>query len=284
MLYAKIINNMKSVVTQFRICILSLIIILSQQSTAYAFDVQGEGCSADCNQCHKITLAETAKIFKNFEQFNVVSVGEGPVKGMWEVQVEAKSKRRPIYLHFSKKYFFSGNIVDIENKKVVTSQPARETVPKEKVDVSKIPLNDAIIIGKASAPNKVIVFDDPDCPFCRKLHPEMKEVVLRRDDIAFYIKLFPLVGLHPKAYEKSKAIVCAMSFKMLDDAFSGKDIPAPKCETKEIDKNIELASKLGISGTPTLILKNGEVIPGYAKADALINMIDKAKQGTGAKK
>jgi thiol:disulfide interchange protein DsbC len=274
---------MKFADLQWRVIILVFAALLSFGFAAHAFDLMGEGCSTDCNQCHKITLDEAANIFKNFEQFKVVSVGDGPVKGMWELQVEAQGRKLPIYLHFSKKYFFTGNIIDIEKKQVVTNTPAQEAAPREKIDVSTIPLDDAIIIGKASAANKVIVFDDPDCPFCRKLHPEMKEVVSKRDDIAFYIKLFPLVGLHPKAYDKAKAIVCSKSFKMLDDAFSGKDIPAPKCETKQIDLNIELAAKLGISGTPTLILKNGEIVPGYAKADALISIIDSADQGSKSK-
>ena len=275
---------MKTAITQLKVFILFLVIMLSLKSAAYAFDKMGEGCSADCNQCHKINLEEAANILKDFEQFKVVSVGEGPIRGMWEVQVEAQGKRLPIYLHYSRKYFFTGNIIDIEKKKVVSKIPAPETAAREKIDISKIPLDDAIVIGKPSSPNKVVVFDDPDCPFCRKLHPEIKEVVSKRDDIVFYIKLFPLVELHPKSYDKSKAIVCAKSFKMLDDAFSGKDIPPPSCDTKQIDKNIELASKLGVSGTPTLILNNGEIVPGYAKADEIIKMIDSAKQETGAKK
>lgn len=275
---------MKRANSQLKVIISFFVIMLSLTSASYAFDKMGEGCSTDCSQCHKIDLAETANILKDFTQFKVISVGDAPIKGVWEVQVEAQGKKLPLYLHYSKKHFFTGNIIDIANKKVVTNTPAPETAPKEKIDFSKIPLDDAIIIGKPSAPNKVIVFDDPDCPFCRKLHPELKEVVSKRDDIVFYIKLFPLVSLHPKSYEKAKAIVCSKSFKVLDDAFSGKDIPPPSCETKQIDKNIELASKLGISGTPTLILKNGEIVPGYAKADALMNMIDGAKQEVGTKK
>lgn len=275
---------MKRLNAQFTAIISFFVIMLNLNSSAYAFDKMGEGCSADCTQCHKIKLDEATNILKDFSEVNVVSVGDAPVRGMWEVQIEYQGKKFPIYLHYSKKYFFEGTIVNIENKQVVSSLPAPETAPRGKIDVAKIPLNDAIIIGKPSAPKKVIVFDDPDCPFCRKLHAELKEVVSKRDDIVFYIKLFPLIELHPKSYDKSKAIVCSKSFKLLDDAFSGKDVPSPSCETKQIDMNIELASKLGITGTPTLILKNGEVIPGYAKADALIIMIDSAKQETGAKK
>jgi len=242
----------------------------------------GEGCSADCSQCHAITQGEASAILKDLVT-RVVSVGEGPIKGMWEVQVDVQGKQFPIYLHYSKKFFFTGSIIDIENKKFVTSLPSAEAAPKEKVDFSHIPVDNAIVIGKPTASKKVIVFDDPDCPFCRKLHPELKDIVSKREDIAFYIKLFPLVGLHPQSYDKSKAIVCSKSFELLDEAFSGKDIPPASCETMEIDNNIELAAKIGISGTPTLIFNNGEIYTGYVKSDDLITMIDSVEPLTGVR-
>jgi hypothetical protein len=40
-------------------------------------------------------------------------------------------------------------------------------------------------------------------------------------------------------------------FKMLKDAYAGKEIPRLEGEPKEIDANIKLAEALGIPGTPT---------------------------------
>jgi thiol:disulfide interchange protein DsbC len=102
----------------------------------------------------------------------------------------------------------------------------------------------------------------------------MKKVIEKRKDIAFYIKMFPL-PMHPGAYEKAKAIVCEKSLALLDDAFEGKQLPQPKCETSVVDENLKLADKLGISGAPTLILPDGRVIAGYKEADALIQLIVK---------
>jgi thiol:disulfide interchange protein DsbC len=65
--------------------------------------------------------------------------------------------------------------------------------------------------------------------------------------------------------------------KLLDDAFSGKDIPPPSCETTQIDENIRLAESLGITGTPTLILENGMVIPGFLESEKLLEIIDSIK-------
>ena len=84
--------------------------------------------------------------------------------------------------------------------------------------------------------------------------------------------------MHKGSYDKAKTIVCEKSLALLDDAFAKKSIPAAKCETKALDENIKLAEKLGIRGTPAIILSNGMVIPGYKDADSLIALIDKALQ------
>lgn len=102
----------------------------------------------------------------------------------------------------------------------------------------------------------------------------MKKVIEKRKDIAFYIKLFPL-AMHKDAYAKAKAIVCEKSLSLLEDAFAKKTLPAPKCETSVVDDNISLAQKLGISGTPAIIMPDGRLISGYLEADALIQQIEK---------
>lgn len=102
----------------------------------------------------------------------------------------------------------------------------------------------------------------------------MKKVIEKRKDIVFYIKLYPLVSIHPSAYEKSKTILCNKSLKLLEDAYEGKKLPKPKCEAKEIDENLKLGSELGISATPTIIMPNGKVITGFLNAEQLISLID----------
>jgi len=100
----------------------------------------------------------------------------------------------------------------------------------------------------------------------------MKKVIEKRKDIVFYIKMFPL-KMHPEAYEKAKAIVCEKSLTLLEDAFEKKQLPKPKCETSVVDENIKLGEKLGITGTPTLIMNDGRVIPGFKDADSIIGLV-----------
>ncbi len=103
----------------------------------------------------------------------------------------------------------------------------------------------------------------------------MKKIIKDRDDIVFYIKMFPIRS-HPQAYKKSKAIVCEQSLKLLDDAFAGKSMPEPSCETSEVDDNIALAESLGISATPTIILPDGAIVSGYKDANTLVDLIKQA--------
>ncbi|MBI5233292.1 MAG: DsbC family protein, partial [Deltaproteobacteria bacterium] len=170
-----------------------------------------------------------------------------------------------VYVDFAKKYLVEGQFTKLED--------LGKPLEVKRLDTSKIPLADALIMGNPSARNKVIVFDDPDCPYCKKFHNEIKKIIAKRDDIVFYLKLFPL-PIHPEAHDKSRAILCNRSIAMLEDAFEGKTLPKPECEAKEIDENVRLARELGIGGTPTLILPDGRVIPGYVDADTFISILD----------
>ena len=102
----------------------------------------------------------------------------------------------------------------------------------------------------------------------------MKKITEQRKDIAFYIKLYHL-KIHPDAYVKSKAIVCEKSMALLEDAFEGKPLPPPSCETTAVDESMLLAEKLGISSTPTSILPDGRLVPGAVDSKTLLDMIGK---------
>ncbi len=231
-----------------------------------------ETCDHNCTKCHHLKNDEAQSLLKDvFPDVKVLGVRPFPFKGLWEIAIEGRGQKGIVYVDFSKKHIVSGAIFDLKTKANLTQERQIEI---SKVDVSKIPLDDAIVMGAKEAKHRVIVFSDPDCPYCAKLHQEMKKVIEKRKDIAFYIKMFPL-KIHPGAYEKAKAIVCEKSLALLDDAFEKKQLSKPKCETSVVDENLKLGEKLGISGAPALIMPNGSVIPGYKDADSLIALIDK---------
>ena len=234
-----------------------------------AFAMSPDGCGAGtCADCHSITKTETEALLGGLvDKVNSVEFAEIP--GMWVAEVQKGQKKLPVYIDFSKKYVISGNVIRLNDSK---SQTQQRSAQMNSIDVSKIPLADALLLGKSSAKTKVIVFTDPECPYCRKLHEELKEVVRRDPEVAFLIKLFPLKR-HPNAYDISKSIVCNNSMEYLELSFAGKPVPPPNCEIPVIDQTIALATELGIRATPTLVMPDGRVIPGYRKAEAILTII-----------
>ncbi|HMK56804.1 MAG TPA: DsbC family protein [Dissulfurispiraceae bacterium] len=226
----------------------------------------------DCAKCHVLKNDEAAAILKDMiPDATIISVTQAPVKGLWEVLLQAGGRKGIVYLDYSKKNFFSGAIINIKEKKNLTQESFDRL---NKVDVSKIPLTDSLVLGDKDAKYKVVVFSDPDCPYCSKLHAEIKKVVEKRKDIAFFIKLLPL-PMHKDAEWKAKAIMCKKSMQLLEDNFEGKPIEKADCDTKAIEDTKKLAGELGINGTPALILPDGRIVSGYREADALIEMITK---------
>ncbi|HXW69634.1 MAG TPA: DsbC family protein [Dissulfurispiraceae bacterium] len=228
------------------------------------------GCDGDCKKCHSITNDDVVGMLKKMNSdASILGIQMSPVKGLWEVTVDDKGRKGVFYTDFSKKFMVAGPIIALDNGPTRVDQIHNS----RKVDVSRIPLDDAVVLGSHDAQKKVIVFTDPDCPFCARLHKEMKKVVEERKDIAFYIKLYPLPA-HKDAYWKAGAIECRKSLTMMEDNFAGRPISNDNCGTKEIDDNIRLAKSLGVLGTPTLILPDGTVHEGTLPADKLIGLID----------
>ena len=234
------------------------------------------GCEMDCQKCHTITDQEAKEILKNMKipEAEILKVQLSPVKGLWEVSFMNKGKPALVYVDFSKSFILPGPVVEIKGGKNKTQERIAKIEENRRVDFSKIPLNQGLVMGDVLAPNKVAVFTDPDCNFCEKLHKEMKRVLQERKDIVFYILLYPL-NFHKDAYWKSKSILCNRSLQMLEDAYDRKDILRLECDPKEIDANIRLAEALGITGTPTLVLPDGRTHSGTLPAKQLIDFIQR---------
>lgn len=126
---------------------------------------------------------------------------------------------------------------------------------------------DALVIGPAGAP-KVIEFTDPDCPYCQALERYWMAKAAEGKPVQRLI--YFVSGIHPEASAKAEHILCspdkAASFKAL---YSGQRPPAlRKCAAgaAKIARDTETVRKMGISGTPTLIV-DGKLISGFQQAE-----------------
>jgi len=221
-----------------------------------------------CTECHALSRQEAAVLLKDMVD-NVTDVVPGPVPGLWEVDVILEGKVHPLYMDYSRKYLLQGSFFRMTDRKNVTSLRHADL---NRIDVSAIPLEDAVVLGNRESKRRIIVFTDPSCGYCRKLHPEMKAAVARDPDAAFFVMPYPRDPLDHGTYSKCLAVVCDKTESTLDAAFTGDKLPSRACDSKAVDRTILLARKLGISGTPSMVLPDGRLISGYRTADELLSL------------
>lgn len=208
---------------------------------------------------HALEKSDVEKMMKT----PVKSLEPTPVPGVLEAVTD---DNRVVYIDESGRYLFVGNLLDMVRRVNITQSRMDELTV---VDFSSLPLEDAIVEGDGQV--KLAVFDDPDCPYCRKLHRELKEL----ENVQLYYFMINL-PMHPKAYDKAKKILCAEDkMKALDRAMNGESLDDLEiCQTDVVDRNKELSERLGIKGTPHMILESGKAIRGYKTAKDIQKAVD----------
>jgi thiol:disulfide interchange protein DsbC len=165
-----------------------------------------------------------------------------------------------------------GHLYDMKEQMDLTAQRLDEI---NKINVSALPLSDAIKTVKGDGSRTLYVFSDPDCPFCKQLEKELT----RLDNVTIYTFLYPLVGLHPDAKRKAETIWCAKDrAKAWDDFMATGKLPddVNKCDNP-VERNIRLGGSLGLNGTPTIIFGNGMIVPGALPADEIERRLGNSK-------
>lgn len=251
-------------------------LVLIASSPSHAF--MKEGCGSKCADCHVLTREDAATLLSGAVD-NVLNVEPSIVGGLWVVDIVKGGQKWPVYVDFSKKYLISGQVIRIATKENVTEMRFQRL---NTVDVSAIPLENAVVIGDPGAKRRIIAFSDPDCHFCAKLHGEARKVVAADPDVAFYVKLYSRNG-NPRTIQKIRSILCGKrdAPKLLDDAFAGKPLPEPACPTSAAEETAQFARRLRLRGTPTMILPDGRMINGYRDADTIRKFLKENGKSAG---
>lgn len=222
-------------------------------------------------------LADEASLRKAIEaaypKVRIESITKTNYAGLYEVFLDGQ------IVYTDEKFSFliaEGRLVEPKTRRDITGERMDELT---KVNFSALPFDQAIKVVKGNGSRKLVVFSDPDCPYCKQL--EQKELV-NITDVTIYTFLYPLEQLHPDAGNKAKAIWCAPDrAKAWTDWTMNGQLPEGKasCDTP-LDKVADLGRKLGITSTPTLIFASGRRILGAYP----VKEIEKAMSAPASKK
>lgn len=182
-----------------------------------------------------------------------------PWPGVFEVAMGANLA----YVDASGQYFLFGHLYDMKAQRDLTAE-RKDTLAR--IDFNALPLADAIKEVRGRGSRALAIFSDPDCPHCRRLEAELKGL----SDVTIHTFLMPIASLHPQARAKAIAVWCAKDRLGAWQALMTRDQVPPSADCAHpVDRNVALAERLGVTGTPTLVAADGRVLPGAASAEQI---------------
>ncbi|HEY9634564.1 MAG TPA: thioredoxin domain-containing protein [Coleofasciculaceae cyanobacterium] len=181
----------------------------------------------------------------------------------------------------------------------------------QKVFLDGMKSNPKSVIGQSpitgAAEQKIVLleFSDFQCPYCAKAHQTLQQFMTsHKDKVTLVYKHLPLTQIHPQALPAAKAAWAAGQqgkfWEFHDALFTQQDkldeslyvatAKALNLDLKRFDqernsntasaaiqKDVEMAQQLGVSGTPFLVL-NGEPISGAAETAELEALLAQVSQ------
>ncbi len=183
-------------------------------------------------------------------------VGKTPVAGLYEVRVNGSQL---FYTDADGSYLLQGHLIDVKARKNLTEERIEKL---SAIDFDKLPLQDAIKTVRGNGRRRLVVFEDPNCGYCKQFERELASV----DNVTIHLFLYPVLG--PDSVVKSHNIWCAKDrARAWSDWMARGTVPEAKsCDTAAVERNRAFGEKHNITGTPTLFFADGTRVPGAIPA------------------
>lgn len=204
------------------------------------------------------------RLIQSIPGLKVKSVTKTDAPGMYGV---ITNNQGMIYATENGDFFLVGELYSVDKKGVTNLTETGRAKEREKL-LAQVSPDDMIQFKPAGKVKEVInVFTDIDCPYCRKLNrevPRLNELGIQVNYLAY-----PRSGIDTPSYDKYVSVWCADDSKeAMNEAKAGRHVASQTCDNP-VAKQFRLGGKLGVSGTPAIILDDGHMIRGYMPADDL---------------
>jgi thiol:disulfide interchange protein DsbC len=195
-----------------------------------------------------------------------VAISETPVDGLLQAQINSDI----VYVSADGGYLLQGTLFDIDARVNLTDQ-AMAGVRRDVIQAVDNPRQ--IQFSPTGEPaHRIWVFTDIDCGYCRKLHEEMDEFLAKGIEVNYLA--YPRAGIGSHSYDKYVSVWCADDPQAALTAAKAGNEPEPRQCDNPVLEQFELGQQLGVTGTPAIITRNGDLIPGYMQSEMLRARLD----------
>ena len=201
------------------------------------------------------------------------SIRPTPVAGIYEV----KMGKNIAYVTADGRYWFFGALFDMpkltdltlaarnhfgigQTGAGTTAAPAVSAPPgvvglDGKINVKAFPLADAFVRVQGNGKRKLYLFSDTDCPYCHRVEATLAKL----KNVTIYTFMVPIVGNGADG----ELVWCAKNRVAAWNALMERGIrPKEAVCHNPLQRNLALATKVGLRATPTMFNERGEMMAG----------------------
>jgi thiol:disulfide interchange protein DsbC len=195
------------------------------------------------------------------------SIRPTPIPGLYEVVYGQDL----LYVTADARYVVHGNIIDLAKKRDITEDKKRHL---RLAALDALDEEQMIVYGPDSPRHTVTVFTDIDCPACRSLHRAIPDYI--RHGIKVRYLAFPRSGIDTPSYDKAVSVWCAEDRNLAMDRAKRGEEPEPRTCDNPVKQQMRLGLRMGVTATPTLVLEDGRLLPGFVPAAQLAKLMDES--------
>ena len=186
-----------------------------------------------------------------------------------------------------------------QQQQALQAQAAAQVFDTEKATLENDP--NAPVLGNPDGDITVVEFFDYNCPYCRRVKPEMEALLAADPNVRVVYREWPILGdgsvfaaraalasrnqgkyeefhwamMQLKERAEEASILRTAEDIGLDVAQLRRDMNGPEIE-EHIQTTMRRAQSLGFSGTPSFVIGDS-LAPGLIQADQMIELVDQAR-------